>query len=116
MSDEEFARKYTAAMKKKGMDVTVTGLNQTPDLETTSALDDITKAIGAGANSALAGIIGLPGAVTNTVEMGMDKLGMGSRDENERAFGFPEANAAINNLRGKLKDSGLGFVAGTDPT
>lgn len=116
MSDEEFARKYTAAMKKNGMDVTITGLNETPDLETTSALDDITKAIGAGANSALAGIIGLPGAVTNTVEMGMDRLGMGSRDENERAFGFPEANAAINNLRGKLKDSGLGFVAGTDPT
>ena len=116
MSDEEFARKYTAAMKKNGMDVTITGLNETPDLEATSALDDITKAIGAGANSALAGIIGLPGAFTNTIEMGMDRLGMGSRDENERAFGFPEANAAINNLRGKLKDSGLGFVAGTDPT
>lgn len=116
MSDEEFARKYTAAMKKKGMDVTVTGLNQTPDLETTSALDDITKAIGSGANSALAGIIGLPGAFTNTIEMGLDKIGMGFRDEDERAFGFPEAKAAINNVRGKLKDAGHDFLAGTDPT
>jgi len=116
MSDEEFAQKYTAAMKKNGTDVTVTGLNETPDLETTSALDDITKAIGSGANSALAGIIGLPGALTNTVEMGLDKIGMGFRDEDERAFGFPEANAAINNVRGKLKDAGLDFLAGTDPT
>jgi len=116
MSDEEFAQKYTAAMKKNGTDVTVTGLNETPDLETTSALDDITKAIGSGANSALAGIIGLPGAFTNTIEMGLDKIGMGFRDEDERAFGFPEANAAINNVRGKLKDAGLDFLAGTDPT
>ena len=111
MSDEEFAQKYTAAMKKNGTEVTITGLGETPDLETTSAFDDITKSIGAGANSALAGVIGLPGALTNTVEMGLDQIGMGSRNENERAFGFPEARAAINRVRDKVP----GFIGGTDP-
>jgi hypothetical protein len=111
MSDEEFASKYIAAMKREGVDVTVTGIND-PDAPDTNVFEDLTKAIGAGANSALAGIIGLPGALTNTVEMGMDKLGMGSRDADNRAFGFPEATAAINQVREKLPP----FLAGTDPT
>jgi hypothetical protein len=111
MSDEEFASAYVAAMKKNGVDVTVTGIDD-PDAPDTNVFEDLTKAIGAGANSALAGIIGLPGALTNTVEMGMDKLGMGSRDADNRAFGFPEATAAINQVREKLPP----FLAGTDPT
>ena len=110
MSDEEFASKYIAAMKREGVDVTVTGIND-PDAPDTNVFEDLTKAIGSGANSAIAGIIGLPGAVTNTVEMGMDKLGMGSRDADNRAFGFPEATAAINQVREKLPP----FLAGTDP-
>jgi hypothetical protein len=111
MSDEEFASKYMAAMKREGIDVTVTGIND-PDAPDTNVFEDLTKAIGAGANSALAGIIGLPGALTNTVEMGMDQLGLGSRDADNRAFGFPEATAAINQVREKLPP----FLAGTDPT
>lgn len=111
MSDEEFASKYIAAMKKEGVDVTVTGIDD-PDAPDTNIFEDLTKAIGAGANSALAGIIGLPGALTNTVEMGMDQLGLGSRDADNRAFGFPEATAAINQVREKLPP----FLAGTDPT
>lgn len=111
MSDEEFASKYIAAMKREGVDVTVTSIND-PDAPDTNVFEDLTKAIGAGANSALAGIIGLPGALTNTVEMGMDKLGLGSRDADNRAFGFPEATAAINQAREKLPP----FLAGTDPT
>lgn len=111
MSDEEFASKYIAAMKREGVDVTVTGIND-PDAPDTNIFEDLTKAIGAGANSALAGIIGLPGALTNTVEMGMDQLGLGSRDADNRAFGFPEATAAINQVREKLPP----FLAGTDPT
>ena len=110
MSDEEFASKYIAAMKREGVDVTVTGIDD-PDAPDTNVFEDLTKAIGAGANSALAGIIGLPGALTNTVEMGMDKLGLGSRDADNRAFGFPEATAAINQVREKLPP----FLAGTDP-
>ena len=111
MSDEEFASKYIAAMKREGIDVTVTGIND-PDAPDTNVFEDLTKAIGAGANSALAGIIGLPGALTNAVEMGMDQLGLGSRDADNRAFGFPEATAAINQVREKLPP----FLAGTDPT
>jgi len=111
MSDEQFASAYVAAMKKNGVDVTVTGIDD-PDAPDTNVFEDLTKAIGAGANSALAGIIGLPGALTNTVEMGMDKLGLGSRDADNRAFGFPEATAAINQAREKLPP----FLAGTDPT
>lgn len=111
MSDEEFASKYIAAMKREGVDVTVTGIDD-PDAPDTNIFEDLTKAIGAGANSALAGIIGLPGALTNTVEMGMDQLGLGSRDADNRAFGFPEATAAINQVREKLPP----FLAGTDPT
>ena len=111
MSDEEFASKYIAAMKRDGVDVTVTGIDD-PEAPDTNVFEDLTKAIGAGANSALAGIIGLPGALTNTVEMGMDQLGLGSRDADNRAFGFPEATAAINQVRGKLPP----FLAGTDPT
>ena len=110
MSDEEFASAYVAAMKKNGVDVTVTGIDD-PDAPDTNVFEDLTKAIGAGANSALAGIIGLPGALTNTVEMGMDYLGRGSRDADNRAFGFPEATAAINQAREKLPP----FLAGTDP-
>ena len=110
MSDEEFASKYIAAMKKNGVDVTVTGIDD-PDAPDTNIFEDLSKAIGAGANSALAGIIGLPGALTNTVEMGMDQLGLGSRDADNRAFGFPEATAAINQAREKLPP----FLAGTDP-
>jgi hypothetical protein len=110
MSDEEFASKYIAAMKRDGVDVTVTGIDD-PEAPDTNVFEDLTKAIGAGANSALAGIIGLPGALTNTVEMGMDKLGLGSRDTDNRAFGFPEATAAINQVREKLPP----FLAGTDP-
>ena len=75
MSDEQFASAYVAAMKKNGVDVTVTGIDD-PDAPDTNVFEDLTKAIGAGANSALAGIIGLPGALTNTVEMGMDRLGL----------------------------------------
>lgn len=111
MSDDEFASKYIAAMKREGVDVTVTGIDD-PDAPDTNIFEDLTKAIGAGANSALAGIIGLPGALTNTVEMGMDQLGLGSRDADNRAFGFPEATAAINQVREKLPP----FLAGTDPT
>ena len=110
MSDEEFASKYIAAMKREGVDVTVTGIDD-PDAPDTNVFEDLTKAIGSGVNSALAGVIGLPGAFTNTVEMGMDKLGMGSRDADNRAFGFPEATAAINQAREKLPP----FLAGTDP-
>jgi len=110
MSDEEFASKYIAAMKRDGVDVTVTGIDD-PDAPDTNIFEDLSKAIGSGANSAIAGIIGLPGAVTNTVEMGMDRLGLGSRDADNRAFGFPEATAAINQVREKLPP----FLAGTDP-
>jgi len=110
MSDEEFASKYIAAMKRDGVDVTVTGIDD-PDAPDTNIFEDLSKAIGSGANSALAGVIGLPGAVTNTVEMGMDQLGLGSRDADNRAFGFPEATAAINQVREKLPP----FLAGTDP-
>ena len=73
MSDEEFSSKYIAAMKREGVDVTVTGIDD-PDAPDTNIFEDLSKAIGAGANSAIAGIIGLPGALTNTVEMGMDYL------------------------------------------
>ena len=111
MSDEEFASKYIAAMKKTGVDVTVTGIDD-PDAPDTNVFEDLTKAIGSGINSALAGVIGLPGAFTNTVEMGMDRLGMGSRDADNRAFGFPEATAAINQVREKLPP----YLAGTDPS
>jgi hypothetical protein len=110
MSDEEFATKYIAAMKRDGVDVTVTGIDD-PDAPDTNIFEDLSKAIGSGANSAIAGIIGLPGALTNTVEMGMDQLGLGSRDADNRAFGFPEATAAINQVREKLPP----FLAGTDP-
>lgn len=110
MSDEEFSSKYIAAMKREGVDVTVTGIDD-PDAPDTNIFEDLSKAIGAGANSAIAGIIGLPGALTNTVEMGMDYLGRGSRDADNRAFGFPEATAAINQAREKMPP----FLAGTDP-
>ena len=110
MSDEEFASKYIAAMKRDGVDVTVTGIDD-PDAPDTNVFEDVTKAIGSGINSALAGVIGLPGAFTNTVEMGMDQLGLGSRDADNRAFGFPEATAAINQVREKLPP----YLAGTDP-
>jgi hypothetical protein len=111
MSDAELARRYTNATG-----IPVTGVEkeiETPELNEPVGLgEDLSKSLGSAAWSALAGIIGLPGAVTNTVEMGMDRIGMGSRDEDERAFGFPEANAAINKFRGKLPP----ILAGTDPT
>jgi hypothetical protein len=113
MSDAELARRYTNATG-----IPVTGVEkeiETPELtqyEQISLGEDLSKSLGSAAWSALAGIIGLPGAVTNTAEMGMDRIGMGSRDEDERAFGFPEANAAINKFRDKLPP----ILAGTDPT
>jgi hypothetical protein len=111
MSDAELARRYTNATG-----IPVTGVEkeiETPELNEPVGLgEDLSKSLGSAAWSALAGIIGLPGAVTNTVEMGMDRIGMGSRDEDERAFGFPEANAAINKFRDKLPP----ILAGTDPT
>jgi len=111
MSDAELARRYTNATG-----IPVTGVEkeiETPELNEPVGLgEDLSKSLGSAAWSALAGIIGLPGAVTNTAEMGMDRIGMGSRDEDERAFGFPEANAAINKFRDKLPP----ILAGTDPT
>lgn len=111
MSDAELARRYTNATG-----IPVTGVEkeiETPELNEPVGLgEDLSKSLGSAAWSALAGIIGLPGAVTNTVEMGMDRIGMGSRNEDERAFGFPEANAAINKFRDKLPP----YLAGTDPT
>lgn len=114
MSDAELARRYTNATG-----IPVTGVEkeiETPELtqyEQISLGEDLSKSLGSAAWSALAGIIGLPGAVTNTAEMGMDRIGMGSRNEDERAFGFPEANAAINKFRDKMPHP---FLAGTDPT
>jgi len=111
MSDAELARRYTNATG-----IPVTGVEkeiETPELNEPVGLgEDLSKSLGSAAWSALAGIIGLPGAVTNTAEMGMDRIGMGSRDEDERAFGFPEASAAINKFRDKLPP----YLAGTDPT
>ena len=110
MPDAELARRYTEATG-----VRVEGFDQieTPELSDPVSLgEDLSKAIGSGANSALAGIIGLPGAFTNTIEMGLDQLGLGFRDDDERAFGFPEATAAINQVREKLPP----FLAGTDPS
>ena len=109
MPDAELARRYTEATG-----VRVEGFDQikTPELTDPVSLgEDLSKAIGSGANSALAGVIGLPGAFTNTIEMGLDQLGLGFRDDDERAFGFPEATAAINQVREKLPP----FLAGTDP-
>lgn len=110
MPDAELARRYTEATG-----VRVEGFDQieTPELTDPVSLgEDLTKAIGSGVNSALAGVIGLPGAFTNTIEMGLDQLGLGFRDDDERAFGFPEATAAINQVREKLPP----FLAGTDPS
>lgn len=118
MSDAELARRYTQAtgIKVAGFEPEV----QTPDLAgDLSISEDLSKAIGSAATSALAGIIGLPGAVTNTVEMAADVLGVGSRSPDQRAFGFPEAQAAIENVQNRIRSSGLPgaeFLAGTSPT
>ena len=110
MSDAELARRYTEATG-----IAVTGVEQdvkTPDLADQSSVgEDLSKSLGSAAWSAVTGILGLPGALTNTVEMGMDVLGLGSRDADQRAFGYPEASAAVNNLRENLPP----FLAGTDP-
>ena len=110
MSDAELARRYTEATG-----IAVTGVEQdvkTPDLADQSSVgEDLSKSLGSAAWSAVTGILGLPGALTNTVEMGMDVLGLGSRDADQRAFGYPEASVAVNNLRENLPP----FLAGTDP-
>lgn len=110
MSDAELARRYTEATG-----IAVTGVEKdvkTPDLADQSSVgEDLSKSLGSAAWSAVTGILGLPGALTNTVEMGMDVLGLGSRDADQRAFGYPEASAAVNNLRENLPP----FLAGTDP-
>ena len=110
MSDAELARRYTEATG-----IAVTGVEKdikTPDLaDQINVGEDLSKSLGSAAWSAVTGILGLPGAFTNTVEMGMDVLGLGSRDADQRAFGYPEASAAVNNLRENLPP----FLAGTDP-
>ena len=110
MSDAELARRYTEATG-----IAVTGVEKDikmPDLaDQISVGEDLSKSLGSAAWSAVTGILGLPGALTNTVEMGMDVLGLGSRDADQRAFGYPEASAAVNNLRENLPP----FLAGTDP-
>lgn len=117
MSDEELSAKYTAAMAKKNVSVNITGVND-PEAPTTNVLADLFKSIDSAVPSAVAGVIGLPGALTNTVEMGADLLGMGSRTPDERAFGFPEAQKAVANFQDKIRSSGIPgaqYLAATDP-
>lgn len=112
MSDAELARRYTQATGTP-----VVGFETKKEVETSnvnesvSIGEDLSKSLGSAAWSAVSGILGLPGALTNTVEMGADILGMGSREPENRAFGFPEATSAVNRFREKLPP----FFAGTDP-
>ena len=124
-SDEKLAEKYT---NKTGRKVDMGGASAssksgggspslTPDSrpkwtenfygagEIDTVGEDIGAAIGSGMERGAAAVIGLPGAFSNTVEMGLDKFGLGLRDEGDRAFGFPEAMEYMDNLTG---DAGVG--------
>lgn len=76
--------------------------------------EDVGAAIGSGMERAASGIIGLPGAVLNTVEMGLDKIGMGMRDEGDRSFGFPEAMAFVDRVTGDERLPDMAKGVGTD--
>jgi len=69
--------------------------------------EDAGAAIGSGFERGAVGVAGLPGAIMNSIGMGLEKAGLGEFPDEDRFFGFPEAKAAVNKLTASQEDGGF---------